>query len=260
MEVHHHAHTSRKKWSHYFWEFLMLFLAVFCGFFAEYKLEHKIERDRARELAVSFYNELKADSAAMGAVMNRRARKDKALSYLRSYFRDSSISNCSKTFALNFNYGYIMFSPSLFEPRDAILEQLISSGSLRYFKDNDLQDLTGNLSVTIANLRKRNDYEWTFYHENLYPFLNQHNDMEFHDRMSMDPKKYYLESLDNYENSEQVFPFHLTKTETFDKTFVINMTGTYQLVLRGSTSKQYQEYISLGRSLMEKLRSVYRLK
>ena len=32
MEVHHHAHTDRKKWTHYLWEFLMLFLAVFCGF------------------------------------------------------------------------------------------------------------------------------------------------------------------------------------------------------------------------------------
>ena len=39
MEVHHHAHTpdshrDKKKWTHYFWEFLMLFLAVFCGFFS----------------------------------------------------------------------------------------------------------------------------------------------------------------------------------------------------------------------------------
>ncbi len=31
MEVHHRAHTARKKWSHYFWEFHMLFLAVFYG-------------------------------------------------------------------------------------------------------------------------------------------------------------------------------------------------------------------------------------
>ncbi len=30
MEVHHHSHTARKKWTHYFWEFLMLFLAMFC--------------------------------------------------------------------------------------------------------------------------------------------------------------------------------------------------------------------------------------
>ena len=24
MEIHAHSHTARKKWTHYFWEFLML--------------------------------------------------------------------------------------------------------------------------------------------------------------------------------------------------------------------------------------------
>ena len=57
MEVHAHTHTERKKWTHYLWEFLMLFLAVFCGFLAEYQLEHMIEKDRANELAKSFYDE-----------------------------------------------------------------------------------------------------------------------------------------------------------------------------------------------------------
>ncbi|MBC7873641.1 MAG: hypothetical protein H7Y01_06585 [Ferruginibacter sp.] len=28
MEVHAHTHTARKKWTHYFWEFIMLFLVV----------------------------------------------------------------------------------------------------------------------------------------------------------------------------------------------------------------------------------------
>ena len=28
MEVHAHTHTSRKKWTHYFWEPLMLLLKV----------------------------------------------------------------------------------------------------------------------------------------------------------------------------------------------------------------------------------------
>ena len=28
MEVHAHTHTERKQWTHYLWEFLMLFLAV----------------------------------------------------------------------------------------------------------------------------------------------------------------------------------------------------------------------------------------
>ena len=41
MEVHSHTHSPRKKWTHYFWEFLMLFLAVFCGFLAENIWDYK---------------------------------------------------------------------------------------------------------------------------------------------------------------------------------------------------------------------------
>ena len=66
MEVHHHpiaigSHTSRKKWTHYFWEFLMLFLAVFCGFLAEYQLEHKIEKDKEKQYIKSLVRDIKDD-------------------------------------------------------------------------------------------------------------------------------------------------------------------------------------------------------
>ena len=62
MEVHHHSHTARKKWTHYFWEFLMLFLAVFCGFLAENKREHIVENHRAKDYAHSLYFDLKDDT------------------------------------------------------------------------------------------------------------------------------------------------------------------------------------------------------
>ena len=65
MEVHHHAHTSRKKWTHYFWEFLMLFLAVFCGFFAEYQLEHQIEKDREKQYIHSILEDLREDTLVL---------------------------------------------------------------------------------------------------------------------------------------------------------------------------------------------------
>ena len=65
MEVHAHTHTARKKWTHYFWEFLMLFLAVFCGFMAEYQLEHKIEKDREKQFMKSLLEDLKKDSAIL---------------------------------------------------------------------------------------------------------------------------------------------------------------------------------------------------
>ncbi len=44
MEVHRHNHRPVTKWTHYLWEFLMLFLAVFCGFMAENLREHSIEK------------------------------------------------------------------------------------------------------------------------------------------------------------------------------------------------------------------------
>src|SRR5688500_7350884 len=65
MEVHAHSHTSRKRWTHYFWEFLMLFLAVFCGFLAEYQLEHTIEHQREKQYMVTMLEDLKNDTAQL---------------------------------------------------------------------------------------------------------------------------------------------------------------------------------------------------
>ena len=69
MEVHAHTHTARKKWTHYFWEFLMLFLAVFCGFLAEYQLEHKIEKEREKVYMNSLYQDLKSDTLNLGVLL-----------------------------------------------------------------------------------------------------------------------------------------------------------------------------------------------
>src|SRR5512141_256211 len=71
MEVHHHSHTSRKKWTHYFWEFLMLFLAVFCGFLAENFREHYVERNREKEYLRSMLEELKYDTAQCNAAIRK---------------------------------------------------------------------------------------------------------------------------------------------------------------------------------------------
>jgi len=68
MEVHHHSHSSRKKWTHYFWEFLMLFLAVFCGFLAENQREHFIEHRRENEFMNSMLSDLRSDTAKSNAV------------------------------------------------------------------------------------------------------------------------------------------------------------------------------------------------
>src|SRR5688500_19282117 len=82
MEVHHHAHTSRKKWTHYFWEFLLLFLAVFCGFLAEYQLEHRIEKEREKQFTKLLYRDLQFDTSSLNAVIKARIKKKEVLDSL----------------------------------------------------------------------------------------------------------------------------------------------------------------------------------
>ncbi len=69
MEVHHHAHSARKKWTHYFWEFLMLFLAVFCGFLAENQREHMVEHQREKQYMITMLEDLKADIPLLNATI-----------------------------------------------------------------------------------------------------------------------------------------------------------------------------------------------
>ena len=86
MEVHAHTHTPRKKWTHYFWEFLMLFLAVFCGFLAEYQLEHKIEKDREKQYIHNLVKDLEQDTIALAedinALLDHLSRNDTLMKLL----------------------------------------------------------------------------------------------------------------------------------------------------------------------------------
>ena len=139
MEVHHHSHTARKKWPHYFWEFLMLFLAVFCGFLAEYQLEHKIEKERGRQYIRSFYEDLITDSSHFNELIGKFQAK---LSVLRnlSFCYDSLLSDhpsktCLTTIILNaFDFPDMVYT-------DRTLQQLKNAGGLRLLKAADADSI-----------------------------------------------------------------------------------------------------------------------
>ena len=76
MEVHAHTHTPRKKWTHYFWEFLMLFLAVFCGFLAENKREHYVEHQREKQYIRSIAEDLHSDIYMLDSIVRTRKNMD----------------------------------------------------------------------------------------------------------------------------------------------------------------------------------------
>jgi len=259
MEVHHHSQSERKKWTHYIWEFLMLFLAVFCGFLAEYQLEHKIEKDRAKELAKSFYDELKNDSAVALIKMQNRKRQEESLKYLMHYFRDSNVVNVSKTFVINFQYGINFRTPSVFEPRTTMLEQLKNSGSLRYFKNEELQKLIGDLTVVIKNIYDRQELETQNRALYINPLIIQHYDFDFDAELKKIDSSVF-NATQKYEQSDTLIPFHFKGTDQFDKQRVINQLGFYNANVINSTRIVFiQRYTELNRELLKILRKEYHL-
>ena len=265
MEVHAHpiaigSHTARNKWTYYLWEFLMLFLAVFCGFLAEYQLEHKIESDRAKELAKSFYAELKSDSVTIAEKYQRRIELENSLQFLMNYFKDSSINNLSKKFVVNFHHAVMFNIPTVFEPRMAVLEQLKNSGSLRYFKSNELQNLVGDISVAIQNINDRKAIESSYRQTYITPFIIKHYDSDFESATRKVGAKNLIEFMLNYENSTTEIPFKLRKPEIFDSGETNNMLSLYGITYRGTRTIQFQKYIELNTVLLKLLRKEYNLK
>jgi len=95
MEVHAHSHTPRKKWTHYFWEFLMLFLAVFCGFLAEYQLEHKIEKDREKQFIRSLISDLEDDVKTLDGMIGVESQGTIYLDTLITLLNDPTLAKQS---------------------------------------------------------------------------------------------------------------------------------------------------------------------
>ena len=136
MEVHTHTHTARKKWTHYFWEFLMLFLAVFCGFLAENQREHYVESHRAKDYAKALLEDLAKDTVEIKDVI----RENKiVLSFFDSI--GAIIKNGIKNNFVPGNFYYYCTvattSPTVVW-NDVTFTQITQSGNLRYFKNREL--------------------------------------------------------------------------------------------------------------------------
>lgn len=172
MEVHTHTHTARKKWTHYFWEFLMLFLAVFCGFLAEYQLEHKIEKDRVREYAAQMVEGLKSDTATLNDIVDFSKKKDLQLDSLR-YFLSLSESDPALWNGI-YRHAHILEQRRRYSAATAVFDQVNNSGTLRYFKNKELIKKILHYKTWIDLLQLQDDYEGHYIFDLAVPFIHRH--------------------------------------------------------------------------------------
>ncbi|HET9744294.1 MAG TPA: hypothetical protein VFP97_01195 [Chitinophagaceae bacterium] len=145
MEVHAHSHTSepglhrgRKKWTHYFWEFLMLFLAVFCGFLAEYQLEHKIEKNRERQYMQSMITDLNTDLTNMSLTLDEKETMiNVGDSITQTFIHGNHEQQSAKLYYYARNFSTLK---NLFLMTDGTLRQLKNSGGLRLIRKSNVVD------------------------------------------------------------------------------------------------------------------------
>jgi len=163
MEVHSHTHTSRKKWTHYFWEFFMLFLAVTLGFMVENQREHYIEHKRAGVYARSMLINLQTDTAELRQIIYRG---EFAVKYLDSFLQLVTTTDIHQI-PTGKLYWYGLWGGYLrgFEPNDATFQQMKSSGSLRYFGNYKLEQKIGEYDQVIRRMKALNEIDQTVYLE-----------------------------------------------------------------------------------------------
>ena len=137
MEVHHHSHTSRKKWTHYFWEFLMLFLAVFCGFLAENQREHMVEGRRVYESMKGVVENLKYDTVRCRKNALSNVETELGLDSLRNELKNAIAGQVNGNRLYYFILRYIGHIGVAVFNTSAITE-LKNSGSLRLVKNKKI--------------------------------------------------------------------------------------------------------------------------
>ncbi len=154
MEVHAHTHTARKKWTHYFWEFIMLFLAVFCGFLAENQREHMIEHKREKDYIKLLIEDLQTDTAIINAQLPRIRQ---AVSGLDTLINEAYafLEGKADTRMMYFTYHPYCRNNFTVVLSQRTLNQLKNSGNMRLIRNKQALEIILNSEVGFQQFEEK---------------------------------------------------------------------------------------------------------
>ena len=241
MEVHAHTHTARKKWTHYLWEFLMLFLAVFCGFLAENQREHMVEHNREEKFAKRLLSDLAEDSAFLN---KRIARLQDRQNQYANFLSLMTGSPKPTSFDIMRSFGQLLKS---YKPEfiTTTYNQMKASGGLRYINNDDLiTALQRYYEITVPKASGYADGLQNIFENNIVPYMIKH---------------FRFQKLNNTidtltEEQAEIF----NRTEESDQEF-INIMGVYQGACEGMLNQQIPA-LKACKELVDMIKKEYRLK
>ena len=137
MYIRIHIHQE-KKWTHYLWEFIMLFLAVFCGFLAENQREHYVEHQREKQYMRSMIQDVQIDLKNIGLSQGEKERMVRFADSLTQMYIDGTYrDNTGRFYYYARNFSTYQ---NLFIMTDGTLTQLKNSGGLRLIRKSEIVD------------------------------------------------------------------------------------------------------------------------
>jgi len=200
MEVHKHTHTPRKKWTHYFWEFLMLFLAVFAGFLAENQREHIVEHQRERKFANRLLSDLRQDSLFFETrIQLLEKRQQTHEQFLKIMTNPAGVTDSAV------NRGFVrilLLTKTNNDFTTATYNQMKTSGSLRYIvNDNLTTSLQKYYDVLLARATHDADGADKFFTDYIISYMTKH--FRFQDFKAGDGSSLHIKLLNRSAESDQ---------------------------------------------------------
>ena len=185
MEVHQHTHTvpiaiGRKKWFHYFWEFIMLFLAVTLGFLVENQREHYVEHQRLIRFTKQLVNCLERDTSQQNRIIDVLNLKETSFDSLRYFLALPKDDSIKWTGVYRNIWG--LENPFRYTYQKPVFDQINYSGSLRLFTNDHIADLLMDYITNGTIIEWQTNAEIEYITVIVIPFMNTHFDKNLIDQ------------------------------------------------------------------------------
>ena len=223
-------------------ELLILFVAITMGFLVENYRETYLEEKRSERLLNSLHVDLQGDIIRFDEFTGlRKLLIDDVYHFIDDVEKRGLLENDMKQQKL---FAKAIFNWTYFEPNTANIEQIISSGALRYLGDDELIHQIGMMQSRNLLLMDRQEREQEYFLNYLQPMMHQYYNFKW-------LNKNYVRNWQSFpeanENLVEVNPkeqrMMLWKHSDALAERVMNLFENYVFILRSSHVVNYDEYI-----------------
>lgn len=226
-----------------FIEMLVFFSAISLGFIVENYREDYSEQKNSEKLISSLLIDLKGDIKRFDEFTRLRKSLIKDVYAFIDHIENNGLKKNDLDQQIFF--AKAIFSWTYFKPNIANIEQIISSGALRYLGEDELIYQIGILEASNNSLIDRQEREQEFFLNYLQPLMHKYYNFKWLNNN-------YIRNWDSFENSilsieenlsnEKDFMFW--EDDEFLKRKIINLFENYVFILRSSFVVVYDEYLN----------------